>query len=331
MKEEDIRPEDLLKGQAESYLRDVRWLLGHKEDFVSTNCPACGGAEHHRAFEKYELTYVECDRCETVFINPRPTPAILENYYRRSENYAYWNKYIFPASEAARREKIFIPRVKRVLEICEKWGVPTRTLMEIGAGFGIFCEEMKKQGRFERIIAVEPTPDLAETCRSKGLVVVEKPVEKVDAGELTVDVIASFEVIEHLFSPRDFIRDCVKLLADGGIFVATCPNMKGFDVIVLKELSSAVDTEHLNYFSPASLSRLVEECGLEVIEVQTPGRLDAELVRKKALSGEFDISNQPFLRQILVEEWERLGEKFQDFLSSNLLSSNMWIVARKAK
>ena len=139
----------------------------------------------------------------------------------------------------------------------------------------------------------------------------------------------SFEVIEHLFSPRDFLNSCASIMQPGGLLVLTCPNVKGFDIVALKALSDSVDVEHLNYFHPKSLSYLVEECGFETLEVLTPGKLDAELVRKKILSGEFDISSQPFLKQILLDEWERIGADFQQFLADNLLSSHMWIVARK--
>jgi hypothetical protein len=65
------------------------------------------------------------------------------------------------------------------------------------------------------------------------------------------------------------------------------------------------------------------------VEAETPGRLDAELVRKKALSGEFPLVGQPFLRRVLVDEWDRLGDPFQDFLTEHGLSSNMWLVARR--
>jgi 2-polyprenyl-3-methyl-5-hydroxy-6-metoxy-1,4-benzoquinol methylase len=252
-------------------------------------------------------------------------------YYATSENYAYWNNYIFPASENARREKIFRPRAERVVETCQRHNVRTSVLMEVGAGFGTFCEEVQRLKVFQRVIAIEPTPDLSETCRRKGLEVIQKPIEQVRLDDVeAVDVIATFEVIEHLFSPRQFLQGCASVLAPGGLIIITCPNVKGFDIGVLQALSGAVDVEHLNYFHPGSLSRLLAECGFETLEALTPGKLDAELVRKRILAGELDVSSQPFLRQVLVDEWESVGHKFQDFLANNLLSSHMWLVARKS-
>lgn len=328
-KEEEIRPDELMLGQARAFMADLSRLLQHKRDFVYVQCPACGSSNAHKTFEKYELTYMTCSECATMYINPRPTPAILEMYYATSENYRYWSQYIFPASEEARRQKIFRPRAERVAEICIRHNIKDGTLLEVGAGSGIFCELVQGMGVFRRVIAVEPTPDLADTCRRKGLEVIEKPIEKVSLGAGIVQVVVSFEVIEHLFSPRDFLLSCASLLSPGGLLVLTCPNVRGFDLVVLQAASNSVDTEHLNYFHPASLSHLVGQCGFEVLEVLTPGKLDAELVRKKVLAGEFDVSQQQFLKQVLIDEWERVGDSFQRFLAENMLSSHMWLVGRK--
>lgn len=329
LKESEIRPDELMKEQAERLAADIRRLLQHKHEFVTVDCPACGAAESHKVYEKYEIQFVVCEQCETVYANPRPRPEHLEEYYMYSENYAYWNQYIFPASEVVRREKIFKPRVQKVIEICQKLNVQTNTLLEVGAGFGIFCEEMQSMEVFDRIIAVEPTPDLAETCRVRGIEVIEKPIEKIDFGNDIIDVIVNFEVIEHLFSPREFLVKCYELLTEGGILIVTCPNSKGFDIVTLGAKSSAVDNEHINLFNVNSLALLLESCGFEVIDKQTPGQLDAELVRKQIMAGGLDVSNQPFLKQLLIDEWEERGEVFQKFLSENLLSSNMLLVAQK--
>jgi len=329
LKEDEIRPDRLVQGQMDAFLSDVKWLQQFKSDFILVDCPACGSKKFVKTFEKYQLSFVMCSECETLFVNPRPTPEIIKNYLENSENYQYWNKYIFPHSESARREKIFKPRVERLIQICKYYNVRMDSLMEVGAGFGTFCEELQKRNVFKQIIAVEPTHELAETCRKKNINVIEKLIEEVTLESNSIDVIACFEVIEHLFSPKDFIKRCGSLLDSGGFLFLTCPNGKGFDILVLRNQSNSVDVEHLNYFNPASLSHLLKECGFEIVEIITPGKLDAELVRKKILSAEFNISTHPFLKQILIDEWDRVGSTFQDFLAANMLSSHMWIIARK--
>jgi 2-polyprenyl-3-methyl-5-hydroxy-6-metoxy-1,4-benzoquinol methylase len=329
--ETEIRPDHLRASQQERFVRDVARLKRRHREFVHVACPACGEDDGRSGLRKYGLTYQVCGRCETMYVNPRPTPSILEWYYATSENYAYWNSHIFPQSEDARRAKIFRPRAERLIALCKTFRVRTHTLLEVGAGYGTFCEEAKKLRLFKRVIAVEPTPSLAETCRLKGIEVVEKPIEQVRFKPGAVNVVAAFEVIEHLFSPRDFVRACAAVVAPGGLLVLSCPNVKGFDLMQLKERSDTVDVEHLNYFHPVSLRRLVSESGFEVLQILTPGMLDAELVRKKALAGEYSLKPSAFLRRVLLEDWDRLGASFQEFLAGNNLSSHMWLVARKPR
>ena len=330
MLEEEIRPQNLMINYTKYLEMNIKRLLHYKDGFVYISCPACKASlNSKKLFKKNELTYVTCLDCGTVYTNPRPTPIILDKHYAESEKYYYWNKYIFPASEEARREKIFKPRAERVANICHLNNIGTDTLLEVGAGFGTFCEEIDKLNIFNQIIAVEPTPDLAHTCCNKGLNVIEKPIEQVDLGTKSIDVIVSFEVIEHLFSPFDFLYSCKRLLSPNGLLILTCPNVRGFDITILQELSSTFGIEHLNYFHPASLSLLASRCEFKVLEILTPGKLDVELVRNKIRSGELDISTQPFLKYLLIDEWDRVGSNFQQFLADNLLSSHMWIVAQK--
>src|SRR5690606_21385408 len=106
--------------------------------------------------------------------------------------------------------------------------------------------------------------------------------------------------------------------------------VRGFDTATLRTASNTFDHEHLNYFHPDSLAALLESCGFAVLDVQTPGQLDADIVRKRALAGEIDLADQPFLRRVLLDEWDALGEPFQRFLAENRLSSHLWIIAQRS-
>lgn len=334
LSENEIRPEALMAEQARLFAQDVARLMSQRHEFIAVDCPACNANQHEPAFQKTEMTFVRCQQCATLYANPRPQPAHLSDYYQHSQNYEYWSRHIFPASENARREKIFKPRVAQVLEICQRFNLPTETLLEVGAGFGLFCQEMTETGQFKTVLAIEPTPYLAEDCRRRGLQVIEKPIEEISKRELTqnnqpINVIVCFEVIEHLFSPREFLLKCADLLDTGGLLLVTCPNGQGFDIVTLQEKSCAVDVEHLNLFNPQSLGQLMRDCGFEIIDTQTPGQLDAELVRKQFLSGGINAEDHPFLKQILIDNWETHGAAFQRFLVENRLSSNMMLAGRK--
>lgn len=331
LSEKEICPDDLLEGQEEAFAHDVARLQERLGEFISEPCPACGSDDGTHAFEKWRFQYTTCSGCGTIYMKPRPSPAVMQSYYSNSENYAYWGKFIFPASEAARKEKIHRPRHDKIVEMTHRFGAGRGLMLEVGPGFGTFCAVATEEKAFQRVVGIEPTPEMARACRERGVEVIEKRTEDItDAdGLIGADVVVAFEVIEHLYAPGKFVGQCARLLKSGGLLVLTCPNGQGFDIAELGAESLAVDPEHVNLFNPRSLSQLAGACGFEVLEATTPGRLDAEFVREAVLKGKHDISRQPFLKRVLVDEWDRLGWPFQQFLADNGLSAHLWIVARK--
>lgn len=327
LSESELCPDDLLAGQEAAFARDIARLQARAAEFVAVTCPACGREQGSRAFEKFGFAFRRCGECATIYMSPRPSEAVMADYYANSENYAYWAKHIFPASEASRRGKIHKPWLQRVLGYCEAFGVGKGTLLEVGPGFGTFAAVATESGEFRRVVAVEPTPELARACRDRGVDVINKRVEDL-AGEVgRADVVVAFEVIEHLFDPRCFLDGIFPLIAPGGLLIVSCPNGLGFDIAMLGAGALAVDAEHVNLFNPASLTRLLKTAGFEVLKAHTPGRLDAEFVREAALKGE--IALDPFLQRVLVDEWDEHGWPFQQFLAQQGLSSHMWLAARR--
>jgi 2-polyprenyl-3-methyl-5-hydroxy-6-metoxy-1,4-benzoquinol methylase len=253
----------------------------------------------------------------------------MADYYAHSENYAYWAKYIFPASENVRREKIHKPWFERITGYCQRYGVEPSRLIDVGPGFGTFCSVAMESRLFKEVVGIEPTPDMAQACRDRGVAVIEERIEDIGSEVAQADVLVAFEVIEHLYEPRRFVAKAKQLVRPGGLLVLSCPNGEGFDIAVLGPESQAVDAEHVNLFNPQSLARLVKEQGFEVLEVTTPGRLDAEIVRDAVLAGKHKLDGDSFLQRVLIDEWDRLGWPFQQFLAENGLSSHMWLVAQR--
>jgi 2-polyprenyl-3-methyl-5-hydroxy-6-metoxy-1,4-benzoquinol methylase len=327
LSEHELCPDDLLAGQEEAFARDVERLRARSDEFVEVSCPACGHAAGEDALEKWGFHYLTCPNCRTLYMSPRPSTEVMASYYANSENYAYWAEHIFPASEASRREKINRPWLERITGYCERHGVSTGTLVEVGPGFGTFAALAGEA--FDRVVAIEPTPELAAACRERGVEVVEKAVEDVTDEVTGADVVCAFEVVEHLFEPRRFLEVCANLLRPGGLLVVSCPNALGFDIAQLGAVSWAIDPEHVNLFNPDSLSLLLDDSGFEVLDATTPGRLDAEFVHDAIERGDFEAPSDPFLRRVLVDEWDRLGWPFQQFLAENGLSSHMWVAGRR--
>lgn len=324
--EAQIRPPDLKRELAGYLARDrERWLAGRPR-WVDVACPACAGARTARRFAVRDYPFAECADCGTVYHDPRPDERLLAQYYASAESYRFWAERIFPATAERRREAIARPLAERVAALAPAGGL----LVEIGAGAGLFLEEIRALGRFDDLLAVEPTPSLAAVLRDKGFAVVQDMAAGAALPEGRAAVVCAFEVIEHVFAPEEFLRSLSRALRPGGLLVLSCPNIRGFDFQVLGcERAENFGLEHINMFHPASLALLLERCGFAVAESATPGRLDADLVRQQILDGRLDVSDRPFLRRVLVEDWERLGAPFQSFLRDNGLSSNMVVAARK--
>ena len=329
MKVNDIRPDDVMAGQQAAMQADIDWLAARRDRFVKVSCPACGADDCDTLYEKYGMSHVGCRACGTQYVNPRPDAATLRAFYASSANYAYWAKHVYPASKAARREKIFRPRAEIVVRVARERGVCHGVLLEVGAAYGLFCDEIRKTGVFARIIGIEPTPDLAHVCRGLGIETIESSYEdaRIDS---PVDVVVNFEVIEHLFAPAAFARWCHGVLKPGGYLVLTCPNIAGFETILLGRASTAVDHQHLNLFTPDSLTRLVRRCGFEAVEVTTPGRLDVELVQRGLADGRVtDEDLGPLWTRLLRCEDDTVHERLQLIVQDAKLSSNMMLVARR--
>jgi len=328
MTEEKIRPSHLMRESDKIQKREIKKILAYSNKFLEVPCPACESDSFSFFFKKDGFTFVLCKKCETVFINPRPDFDILRDFYENSELLKYWNEKIFTDSEDYRRCQIFIPRAEKVIALCKIHNASNKVFVDIGAGFGTFCEEVIKLSFFDKVMAVEPSSYLAKTCRTKGINVIEKPIENVELGEASV--ITSFELIEHLFRPKHFLLACKNRLVKGGLFILSTPNVKGFEMSVLGKLSNGFrGPNHLNYFHPKSLCHLLEYVGFEIVEVLTPGKLDAELVRNKIQKGVLNSLSCPGLNYFLIDNWKNVGKTFQRFISDNKLSSHLWVVVKK--
>lgn len=325
----DIRPTALDEGKQIALEKDLSWLHARITCFHSVLCPACQSDQSTAAFDKFGFHFDACQQCGTAYMNPRPDSKLLGEFYSRSALYAYWDRYIFPASKEVRRIKIYRPRVERIIELCRQYSVETGVLIDIGAAQGAFCEEVIYGGLFRRVIAIEPGTALASTCRAANIETIALPIEQVHSIDEPVDVVTSFENIEHLADPDEFLRNCRALLRPSGLLVLTCPNYHGFDIQTLGPLSDSLDAEHINMFNPQSLCGLLASCDFEVLEWLTPGELDAEIVRSKLLEGTLDLSDQPFLNRILLDCWDELGHGFQEYLKNSGQSSHLWMVARR--
>lgn len=205
-KEKNIRPFNLMKKADLYFKKDFTYLYSKKSSFVKFNCPACNSKKKKYLFSKNKFTYFTCMKCDTYYLSPRPNNKTLIDFYKYSKLYKYWNNVIFPSTEKVRNKKIFKPRVKKIIEICNKQKINRNKIIDIGAGYGTFCSIMKEYNFFNEVIALEPNLDGAKKCLEKNVKTLNCSIERASAKDIKhVSVFTLFEVIEHLYDPYKFL------------------------------------------------------------------------------------------------------------------------------
>lgn len=334
MKEYEIRPREIF----DEYLRiskaDIPKFFGETGKFVRVSCPACGEPEQKSEFTKHGFQYVSCPVCESLYVSPRPTAKMINRFYRDSDSSRYWAEVFFPRTAEARRTHIFQPRAEMIGAIVDRFKTPhPRVLVDVGAGIGLFLEAAKTTARFDEVIGIEPGKDLARVCRGRGHSVIEKCAEDVLPSEIRASVATSFEVFEHLHDPGAFIRSMANIVVPDGLVIFTTLSVTGFDLQVLWDRSKSISPpHHINFLSVSGFVRLIERCGLQLLDVMTPGRLDVDIVRNMALEDP-GLELPRFVRSMLklaeTERYAQLLSRFQTFLSDSSLSSHVCVIARK--
>ena len=321
MKEEEIRPQAifdeylrLAKDDTITYFADV--------EHVSVGCPACGKAGVF-SFEKSGFRYEICPDCRTLYVNPRPVASAFSRYYTESPSSKYWATTFYRETAESRREKLWKPKALMVSDVIKKYG---GGVIDVGGGYGLFAEEISAFIPGTPIV-IEPGPHLASVCRDKGFPVVEKFLEDVIAADLPKGpkVFVSFELFEHLHDPGRFMRHLYGLMSSGDLFVFTTLSGTGADILALWEDSKSVSPpHHLNFFNPHSVQILLGQCGFEMLDVTTPGKLDIDIL----------VNNRALIKDRFWDAFVTLAsdadrQRWQEWLATSGWSSHMMVVCRK--
>ncbi|GBL32932.1 hypothetical protein EMGBS12_12420 [Methylophilaceae bacterium] len=110
----------------------------------------------------------------------------------------------------------------------------------------------------------------------------ESFLEQVSVTDLTdgSKAFVSFELFEHLHDCGVFLERLSELMQSGDLFLFTTLSGIGIDIQALWNQSNSISLQHLNFFNPKSIRILIERFGLDVLEVNTPGELDMDILYK---------------------------------------------------
>jgi len=316
MKINDIRPNRIMRGAKQAYEKDLELYQQQHSKFLVRSCPGCGSNNFNFFCKHRDFSFTRCRSCWTVFMNPGPTNEIVSELYKTSNTYEYWGKYVYPFSAEKRHLELNIPRANYVINAIGNLQHKSFRALEFGAGTGDFITYFQKQTPYCDAYAVEPNPAMWEAYEGTKVKLIKSSLEKIDNLEKNnkFDLVIAFEVLEHLLKPELLFERAQNLLSPGGKLIVSTPNSLSLEISIMRDLSNTLDIEHISVISAPAVHALAAKYGFKVVQIDTPGQLDIELLRNKKCFKYF-FPNLPYFKQ-----------KIQKFVSDNGFSSHMKFV-----
>jgi len=225
-------------------------------------CPICGQSDLVSfAFQRNGNAIHSCQRCALEFLFPQPADDTLSSIYSNSYFLGSKDKVSVRRQEALKRAtaKLYLDAIAPFVHMLKP------KLLEIGCGSGDFLIEARSRG-FE-VEGLEYSDHAAMDANTRlgcSVVRVGSP-EKKSLPTNEYDVIAAFDVIEHLRDPRQSLSDLHAALKSGGLLAVVTPSLDSWSRHLLGRHWMEYKTEHLTYFSRRSLTQLFRATGFDTV------------------------------------------------------------------
>lgn len=163
-------------------------------------------------------------------------------------------------------------------------------------------------GVAREVVAVEPSLKYRNIMSRKGFSTYSYADEAKKLYANKIDVITSFDVIEHVQSPESFIKDVYDLLTVGGKAIIGTPT----DAPIMRSLLGKdyekkllFSTQHLWILSEKNLRMISEKCGFKNIDIKYYQRygIDNMLGWLKEKEPKSEIK-QKFITETLNNVWK---------------------------
>ena len=323
MEEKEIRPRKIFDKFLRLAYLDVKKYFNKEKTKV--NCVACG-RKGKFSFKKEGFSYYECQKCKTLFVNPRSNEDSFKNFYKRSSSVKFLSTNLYKKTKEARKKKIFKPRAKMIFKILKEKKIKNYVCVDIGGGTGIFAKEISKLIKKE-VIVIEPSSFLVEECKKEKLTVVQKFLENVKKEDLPTGrkVFTCFELIEHLHNPSKFIKNLAKLMSKKDLFIFTTLSGSGTDILALWENSRAIFPPfHINFFNPKSIVTFLKKNKFQILSISTPGVLDIDILENNR-----NLIKDRFWKTFVYLAGKKDKVKMQNLISNINFSSHMMVICKK--
>lgn len=229
-------------------------------------CPACehnGGTRWLKAPDRfhgrprlYEL--MRCPSCSLVWLNNPPPADQMDGHYGPD-----YHRLVAAAGESSPKRW---REYRRTLAQYKRCGA----VLDLGCGTGSFLTSLKDQGW--KLYGIEISEPSAEKARARsGAQVFIGDILEAPFPPESMDVVTSFDVLEHLYGPREAMEKVWRWLKPGGIFYVVIPNIQSWEARLFRSYWWGLELpRHLYHFSPESLERLLLSTGFRKERSVTP-------------------------------------------------------------
>lgn len=227
-------------------------------------CCLCKVDNTYKLYHKRGFDIVRCARCGLVYVNPRLKREERDKIYASKSYYSGdgfgYRDYIgdYPSIKHLANRRLDL-----LEEFCEKG-----RLLDIGCAHGFFLLAARERGW--EVYGVEISKFASDYAREKyGLNIINKSLEDAHFPDNFFDVVTMWDVLCHLDDPPAVIREIKRILRKDGFIFLQIPNFLGFQSRLMrgrwKDIKPAY---HLWYFTPKTLSRLVNSKGFSIVRVR---------------------------------------------------------------
>ena len=223
-------------------------------------CDFCGSTDFeffcHKMRNGINLRTVACKRCALVQTNPQPTADCLRTFYERFYHLFHQRTGV-DQSYLAKSRPMAQRRFARVAQHLDP--ASPASVLEVGPGAGEFLACCRRRSAWSAL-GLEPGTESFRHCAERGLNVVQTGIESFESPE-RYSLIAAFNVMDHLRSPKAFLEKCHRLSADAGLLALEVVNLNRF----AHPRQQMLQFPLLYVFNYVSLTNLLQQCGFRPI------------------------------------------------------------------
>jgi SAM-dependent methyltransferase len=234
-------------------------------------CFRCGKAGMLR-WQVDSFGLVRCPLCGQNFASPRLNPAGRAALYANTD---YFDDGVYGNGLAVTLQRTWTRgRLDYLDTVRERGG----RLLEIGCAYGMFLEEAAARGY--EIDGLEYSPTAAAAASKRlGVPIVTGEIGDLDESH-RADVVAAWDVIEHVSDPSAFAAAAYDLLNPGGTLMLSLPYFDSLPVRLLRTRWWNLKLDrHIWHFRIRDLQRVLSDAGFVDIEILASPLRRVNLVR----------------------------------------------------